>query len=216
MIKKIKKSDFDFNSPDFELINKRYYQEKEDYDWVEAASHWKGLESILHSLREKSTKKLIKRFSQGDKFLDAGCGTGLILRHLPKGAVGLDINPRHLAKAKKYSPDSILVLGDIEKMPFPDSFFSTVICTEVLEHLPSPQKAVREVRRVLAPGGVLIGSLPAKNPIWKLRFLSSTHPGEPYHKEYRKKEIIKLFSEQKIIFLKPASFFMSWNFVVEN
>lgn len=216
MINKIRKSDFDINSSDFGLVNKRYYQEKEEYDWIEVTDRFKGLESFFHFIRQMNTKKLIKRFGKEGMYLDAGCGTGLILRHLPKGSVGLDINPRHIEKAKRHCPDYVLVLGDIEKLPFTDNAFSTVICTEVFEHLPVPQLALGEVMRVLQPDGVLIGTVPAKNPIWKLRFLSSTHPGEPYHKEYRKKEIINLFSGKKVIFLQTMNFFMSWGFVIEK
>lgn len=216
MINKIRKTDFNINSSDFALINKNYYKEKEDYDWINVTDHFKGLESFFHYLREKNTKNLIKRFAQGDHYLDAGCGTGLILRHLPKGSVGLDINPRHIEKARKYLPDYILVLGDIENLTFDDETFSTIICTEVFEHLPSPKKALSEIMRVLKTGGVLIGTVPRRNPIWKLRILSSTHPGEPFHKEYQEREIRNLFMGLKVIYLNMFNFFMSWGFVIEK
>lgn len=45
------------------------------------------------------------------------------------------------------------VLGDVQRLPFPDDSFDTVLCTEVLEHVPDPWGAVREIRRVLRPGG---------------------------------------------------------------
>lgn len=216
MIKKIKKSDFDINSEDFESVNKNYYKEKEDYDWVEVTDQIKGLESFFHRFRERKAKQLIKKFGRGDKYLDVGCGTGLILRHLPSGSVGLDINPRHLAKAKRYLPNMTFVLGDIESLPFLDNTFSTVICMEIIEHLPSPRQALSEVRRVLKPGGVLIGTVPRKNPIWRLRTLSSTHPGEPYHKEYNKKDILELLQGLKVIHRRSVNFLMSWEFVVEK
>ncbi|MFZ5366472.1 MAG: class I SAM-dependent methyltransferase [Patescibacteria group bacterium] len=201
---------------EFAAENKKYYQEVEDYDWVWVADHFQGLEAILHRARERQTLKLVKEFGKG-KFLDAGCGTGLILRHLPADSVGLDINPRNLSKAKIHAPKAKLILGDIEKMPFNSRSFTTVICTDVLEHLLDPAKALSEIFRVLSPKGRLIGSVPAQNQIWRLRFLSSTHPGEPYHRLYKKPEVEALFGGQgKILELKRECLWMNFFFVVEN
>jgi ubiquinone/menaquinone biosynthesis C-methylase UbiE len=216
MIKKINKSSFDTGAFDFKSVNKRYYQEKENYDWVSVTDNIKGLESFFHRFREKGTVALINKFGRGEKYFDAGCGTGLILRHCPKNSVGLDINPRNIEKAREYLPETKLILGDIENIPLNDNFFSTVICTEVFEHLPDPRKALNEIIRVLEPGGVLIGTVPKVNIFWRLRVLSSTHPGEPYHKEYKKNEISGLFSGRKIISLKPINLSMTWSFVLEK
>lgn len=207
-------------NPSFEEFtqdNKRYYQEIEDYDWVEVTDRFRGLEAILHRLRERQSLRLLEEFGRGKKFLDAGCGTGLILRHLPSGSVGLDINPRNIRRAKKHAPKAKLALGDIERMPFTNQSFTTVVCTEVLEHLPEPEKAIKEIFRVLEPYGVLIGSVPAQNPLWRLRIFSSTHPGEPYHRLYQKKEVEALFNDQdKILRLTRECFWMSFFFVIEK
>lgn len=204
-------------SNEFMEENKKYYQNIEDYDWVKVADDFRGLEAILHRWREKSLLKLWQDYHRGKKLLDAGCGTGLMLRHFPKASVGLDINPRNLKKAKIHAPQAKLVLGDIEKIPFKNNLFSTIICTEVLEHLPKPDVALKEIFRVLQKGGFLIGSVPAKNPIWNLRFLSSTHPGEPYHRLYHKDEITNLlFRFGKINFLKRGDLGMNFFFVVEK
>jgi len=207
----------DLSFEEFIQENRRYYQEEEDYDWVEVADHFRGLEAIFHRLRERQASKLVKEFEAGNKFLDAGCGTGLILRHLPAGSVGLDINQRNTRRAKKHAPRAKLVLGDIQEMPFADASFTTIVCTDVLEHLLEPQKALEEIFRILAPQGIAIGSVPAQNPIWRLRFLSSTHPGEPYHRLYKKQEVKALFDGKgKILELKRRCFLMNFFFVVEN
>lgn len=204
-------------SKEFIAENKEYYQKIEDYDWVKVADDFRGLEAILHRWREKSLLKLWQKYHRGEKFLDAGCGTGLMLRHFPKASIGLDINPRNLNKAKIHAPYAKLVLGDIEKIPFKNNSFSTVVCTEVLEHLPTPIVALKEIFRVLGKGGLLIGSVPAKNIIWNLRFLSSTHPGEPYHRLYEEKEIIDLLSQfGNALLLERGDMGMNFFFVVEK
>jgi SAM-dependent methyltransferase len=60
------------------------------------------------------------------------------------------------------------VVDDASDLPFPDESFDLAICIEVLEHLFSPDGTVREVRRVLRPGGKLIASTP-NVAYWRLR-----------------------------------------------
>lgn len=201
----------------FAFENKQYYQKQENYDWVKVADNLLGLEAILHRCREREIKRLIKKFAPKGKFLDAGCGTGLILRHLPAKSIGVDINPRNIAKAKIHAPKAKLVRGDIEKLTFPKNTFSTIICSDVLEHLIEPDKAWRELFRVLEPGGMVIGSVPRKSFFWQFRFLSSTHPGEPYHKLYNQKEVRALFGNQrKVLLVKRGCWRMSYLFVVKK
>jgi ubiquinone/menaquinone biosynthesis C-methylase UbiE len=205
------------SSEEFITENKKYYQDIENYDWVKIADDFRGLEAILHRWREKTLLKLWQKYHWGEKLLDAGCGTGLMLRHFPEASIGLDINPRNLKKAKIHAPKAKLVLGDIEKIPFNNNTFSTIVCTEVLEHLPVPSVALKEIFRVLGKEGLLIGSVPAKNLIWNFRFLSSTHPGEPYHRLYEEKEIKNLLAQfGNILLLKKGDMGMNFFFVVEK
>ena len=202
---------------EFIQFNKNYYKHIEEYDWVEVTDNFKGLESIFHKLRQFLTFRLIQQYKKGNTILDAGCGTGLILRKLPKGTIGVDINPRNIKKAKKHAPFAKIILADIEKLPFKIETFSTIISTEVIEHQPNPIPTINEFFRVLKKGGVLIGSVPATSPIWLLRFLSSTCPrGEPFHKNFKKKELKKLFRQFNIVKLSRAVFGMSYFFVLEK
>jgi len=196
---------------------KDFYRKIEDYDWVDVTDHFRGLESFLHKSREKQIRKLIKQYSTNGHYLDVGCGTGLLLRHLPKGSIGIDINPRHVERAKKYAADAEVFLGDVESMEFPEQNFSNVIFTEVLEHLVHPEKTLDEIKRVLKPGGILIGSTPGLSVIWKFRFLSSTHyHNEPFHNEFTKKELLNYFKGWNILFLKSAFFNSSYYFVLQK
>ncbi|MGQ0609276.1 MAG: class I SAM-dependent methyltransferase [Chloroflexota bacterium] len=172
-----------------------YYRDVEEYDWVEVADGFRGLESFFHRNRRRGVRNLVRR-PGAEPMLDAGCGTGLNLAALPPGSTGIDLNPRNLTMIRQRLPHQVVVEGDIEMMPFEDASFATVLCTEVLEHVPYPDQALREINRVLRPGGTLIGSVPARSMIWKLRFLSSTCPGdEPFHNEYRPPEIRAMLTD---------------------
>ena len=170
---------------------KDYYRDVETYDWVDVADNLRGPEAFFHKNRARVVRKLTAKYADPKgPMLDAGCGTGLNLRHLPAGSTGIDINPRNLALIRERLPNHHAVHGDIEAMPFEDGAFATVLCTEVLEHVPDPAAALKEFGRVLQPGGTLIGSVPARSAIWRLRFLSSTCPhSEPFHNEYLPNEV---------------------------
>ena len=170
---------------------KDYYRDVETYDWVDVADNLRGLEAFFHRNRARVVRRLIAKYAvRGAPILDAGCGTGLNLRHLPPGSTGIDINPRNVELVARRLPNHRVVRGDVEALPFEANAFGTVLCTEVIEHIPDPSAALGEFRRVLKPGGVLVGSVPARSMIWKLRFLSSTCPhSEPFHNEYLPDEV---------------------------
>lgn len=182
---------------------KDFYRKIEDYDWNAVIDNHVGLESYLHRAREKHTRKLIEKYAGDGPALDVGCGTGLILRHLPEGSTGIDLNPRHLERAGQYAPHATVHVGDAENLEFPDESFATVVCTETLEHLVFPEKAMEHIHRVLKPGGMFIGSSPRKAFLWRLRFLSSTHyHNEPFHYEWNKGELQDLFSAFEVLELR--------------
>lgn len=195
---------------------KYYYREIENYDWTHITDNFVGLETFFHRYRLKKIKYLIDKYNfREGKCLDLGCGTGLITRYLPKDSIGMDINPRNLEKAKKYAPYINFIEGDIEQTPFKNEMFDNIICTEVIEHLFEPQKTIFEIKRILKPNGLLIGSVPTNGLIWKLRFLSRTCGAkEHYHKHYYKKEIKELLQKNfsKTIFIDDI-LRMNWFFV---
>jgi SAM-dependent methyltransferase len=205
------------NHDDWARWVKRYYQAVETYDWVDVADNWRGPEAVFHRGRARLVRGMVSKYMPTGTILDAGCGTGLNLRWLPVGSIGLDINPRNIEVVQRRLPQFESVLGDIEDMPFEDETFSGVICTEVLEHVPDPHTALKQIWRVLRPGGVVIGTVPARSPVWRLRFLSSTCPaGEPFHHEYRVSEIREMLGYFDLVTVRYALIGSSVAFVARR
>jgi SAM-dependent methyltransferase len=87
--------------------------------------------------------------------LDLGCSTGNFIQHAPDRIVGLDIDRDALRVAR--SRGFRCALGDaVRGLPFDDGTFRAVNCDSVLEHVHEPLGLLRELRRVLTPGGKLI------------------------------------------------------------
>jgi ubiquinone/menaquinone biosynthesis C-methylase UbiE len=96
--------------------------------------------------------------------LDAGCGNGrysrFLLRHADADAAitGFDLSPRMLDRARKRLASNRVghAMADLTRLPFGDEQFDAVVCGWVLEHLPDPRPGLRELARVLRPGGKLL------------------------------------------------------------
>lgn len=102
----------------------------------------------------------------GRRVLDAGCGTGLFSQvAAERGAsvTSLDVGEKLLAEVAKKC-ESERVVGDLLALPLESRRFDVVICTEVIEHTVEPRRAVSELARVVAPGGMLILTTP--NRTW--------------------------------------------------
>lgn len=93
----------------------------------------------------------------GERVLDLGCAEGATLVHLdaPAGTVGLDVFDDKLAFARRRLPTMEFVKGSAYELPFPDGRFDHVLIRDVIHHLDEPERAIREIHRVLSPGGRL-------------------------------------------------------------
>jgi SAM-dependent methyltransferase len=120
----------------------------------------------------------------GKRVLDLGCRSGALTRHLLEGneIVGVDVDPAALAKAAALGIEPVQANVE-EPLPFEDESFDAVVAGELLEHLQFPDALAREVRRVLRPGGVLVGSVPNAFRLQsRLRFLRGQPPeDDPTH-----------------------------------
>jgi SAM-dependent methyltransferase len=108
---------------------------------------------------------------RGGRVLDAGCGPGLwVGATVPRvgSLVALDIAHGRLAWV---DPRAARVAGDVQALPFSDAAFDAVMAMHMLYHVPDIPAAVRELRRVLRPDGVLYVFTNSERAQWELRDL---------------------------------------------
>ena len=108
-----------------------------------------GLSFLGRRLSAKLTRITLDRFiaahASNKRTLDIGAQNGPYGAHFPR-RIGLDIQ----------RGAGVRIIGDAQALGIRDAAFEVVLCTEVLEHLPEPQRAIDEMFRVLEPGGELL------------------------------------------------------------
>ncbi|MBN1681087.1 MAG: class I SAM-dependent methyltransferase [Anaerolineae bacterium] len=135
--------------------------------------------TIQHMVRNEADMAFKKRVQSifewippGDdkRILDCACGRGFYLnmyRYVSAcPLVGLELDAAIIRKAQRnvgHLPDITLARGNMYRLPFPDDFFDGVILSEILEHIDDDVAGLREVRRVLKPGGVVAITVPHAN-----------------------------------------------------
>ncbi len=124
-------------------------------------------ESVLRSHRwrtaENSAAYLLPHLTSDQRLLDVGCGPGTLTLDLA-GRVGsvtaleqtadaLDL--ARAEAARQNATDVEFAVGDVHDLPFPDDGFDVVHAHQVLQHVADPVQALREMRRVTRPGGIV-------------------------------------------------------------
>ena len=149
------------------------------------------------------------------RILDAGFGFGVLLSILSRytdHAQGLEISKKQVERTRGLFRECgiknvKLDCGDVRKMRFKDDSFDVVFCTDMLEHIRDPEVALKEIGRVLKPGGSLIVSVPTENLLYKLgrllgRFDKSTRH---YHDSgYIHDRIKELFMVKEVKTIYPV------------
>jgi SAM-dependent methyltransferase len=136
--------------------------------------HESEMQAMLESCaRDEAAPILERHFPQGTRLLEAGSGAGRWLRFLQdrgRRMVGLEYSRETVGMVKKHWTDLDVLVGDCERSPFPDGSFDGVLSFGVVEHwMDGPQKPLRELRRVLKPGGKAYISVPCGTSIRRMK-----------------------------------------------
>ena len=166
-----------------------------------------------HSFNARKVRvlEMLQRARPG-VLLDVGCGPGVAVAEIAGRGFdfyGVDIAERMIdvcrARFPKIDPKHFSV-GRIQDLEFPDRFFDVILCIGVVEYLEDDGEAIREMARVLKPGGVAIISLPNKRspfvtwhraiykPVVRTlnRLRGRRPPEELVHREYVEREYFEL------------------------
>lgn len=134
--------------------------------------HWwfEGRRAVMWALLGRAGVR------DGARLLDAGCGTGRNLQEFGRlgPAAGVDPSPEAIDFCRQRGIEGV-TRGTIEHLEFPDGAFDLILATDVLEHLRDDRAALRELRRVAAPGANLLCTVPAYRWLW------SGHDDEHHH-----------------------------------
>jgi len=126
--------------------------------WAEAG---RGDEMEQHHLPIVEPMLALIEFQSQDKVLDVGCGTGWLVRRIAPLvsaglAAGMDVSDAMLERAKTLStqlPNVVFARGGVGAIPWDSGHFTKVLSVESAYYWPDPKQGVREIFRVLSPGG---------------------------------------------------------------
>ncbi len=153
-----------------------------------------GVEDTMwyyRALHRHVARELTREMPVAARVLDAGCGTGGLLRQLHRvrpdwQMTGLDFAPLACELARERTGGEI-VQGSISLLPFPDATFDAVVSCDVLCQVSDPAQALREFHRCLKPGGVTVLMMPA------YQWMYSYHDREVGNlRRYARKEVSAL------------------------
>jgi ubiquinone/menaquinone biosynthesis C-methylase UbiE len=158
--------------------------------------NWTG-ERLETFIMNETTMEHLHRYALAQCFvedktvLDVACGEGYgasLLGQKARKVNAIDIDAQTVQVAKdKYQQDNIQFLqGDILSLSLTDSIFDVVVCFETLEHVMDHDRMIRELKRVLKPGGLILISTPdKKNYSEKNGYQNPFHVKELYEHEFK-------------------------------
>jgi SAM-dependent methyltransferase len=140
----------------------------QNYDEI-ASDHLKSLdrgfgnpfigEFVWKDIELNAINLISSYVSSGSRILDVGVGTGRLLANFPQlDRFGIDVSLGYLRRLKGSNIE--VCVGNVEDLPYEAGTFDAIVCTDVLEHVLDLYVAVKELRRLLKSGGLLIVRVP--------------------------------------------------------
>ena len=119
------------------------------------------------------------------RILDAGCGSGRNMVELSRfGTVtGVELSSVSAAVARRRDVGDVIE-GSVEQLPLEDDSFDFAVCLDVIEHLDDDVGTLRELRRVVWPGGTLLVTVPAYPSLW------SSHDEVNHHRRRYTRDVL--------------------------
>ena len=131
------------------------------------------------------------------RVLDLGTSTGTNLRMLRdsgfSNVAGLDLSEEALRFCREKYRGNV-IRGDVTRLPFSHDWADLVLATDVIEHVDDDRAAIREIARVLKPGGVVLIAVPAFGLLWGLQDEVAQHK-----RRYRKREVEAMLFDAGLI-----------------
>jgi 2-polyprenyl-6-hydroxyphenyl methylase/3-demethylubiquinone-9 3-methyltransferase len=148
------------------IINNQVYDDLAD-TWWDENSPFHLLKTMVNPWRVPYFAEVIKNVFPGDltkvQLLDIGCGGGFLTEEYARmgpQVIGVDISPRSIAAAQAHAQIEDLPInyqvGSATGLDFSDNSFEILSCCDVLEHIPDWETVIKEIARVLRPGGLFL------------------------------------------------------------
>lgn len=141
--------------------------------------------------------RFVEKICTGRRVLDYGCGSGYGAKLISKIAdevVGVDVSPEAIQYAGDNYRNDNLSFHQIDpgsQLPFPDGHFDVILSFQVIEHVSDDDSYLREARRLLGQGGILVTITPDRQH----RLLAGQKPWNRWHlREYSQEMLVTLIS----------------------
>ena len=136
------------------------------------------------------------------RIVDVGCGEGIALEKLVKmhpgrQVIGVDLEAENIEICKKFGLTA--VYSDVNSLALPSSSFDFCIMIDILEHLKTPLDAVREIYRILRPGGRLVIVIPNDRNFFLSRMalgmVKEAYYEAGHEKQWKPREVVRLLTD---------------------
>jgi len=183
---------------------KKYWVNSARYDWYEARKRGNIFERLFYNLKIKYILSLTE--FKDKRILDMGCGTGVNTYDIykkSKKTIGIDLSLWAIKRAKKNFKMIPFHVLDSEHTKFPANHFDVIVNTGLIQYLKNPELTVKEMYRILKPGGIIIVEVPWKYAIYNSKILRKYITGkknpndEPVNVTYNAKMLKVLFERFK-------------------